>query len=206
MFEDSEGMKWKSRPLDFDLMENLSDIIKYSLRTSELSKLYRQGYLNENRGRKVPFEECESIAEHTLEMAKLGHYIVNNYRSDLDLLKVLELCLYHDSHEFHSGDHPPIGDQTLKLEKENIGRHMFVEGMNNSEDMMSIMLEYEEQKTPESQFVKELDKFQMSLKAALYCIQGYISKEDGFFAQEKYLSDPTLLKANDDLLSLIHKA
>ncbi|MDE0708401.1 MAG: HD domain-containing protein [Candidatus Poseidoniales archaeon] len=106
-------------------------------------------------------ENPESVAAHSWGMALLATQLCPD---DLNLQRVLELCILHDLAEVRVGDITPHDgispDEKHRMETEAIGE-MGV-------DAREIFAEYEAQMTPESQFVRYLDKFDMALQAEIY--------------------------------------
>ena len=106
-------------------------------------------------------ENPESVAAHSWGMAMLATQICPE---ELNLQRVLELCILHDIAEVHVGDITPhdnvSSEEKHHLESEAIQR-MGIEAE-------SAFSEYEEQVTPEAKFVRYLDKLDMALQAEIY--------------------------------------
>jgi len=103
----------------------------------------------------------ESVAAHSWGMALLATQLCPE---ELDLQRVLELCILHDIAEVRVGDITPHDnihpDEKHRLETQAIHEM----GIVASE----IFAEYESQSTPESRFVRYLDKLDMALQAEIY--------------------------------------
>jgi len=103
----------------------------------------------------------ESVAAHSWGMALLATQLCPD---ELDLQRVLELCILHDIAEVRVGDITPHDDihpdEKHRLETQAIHEM----GIEASE----IFAEYESQSTPESRFVRYLDKLDMALQAEIY--------------------------------------
>jgi len=103
----------------------------------------------------------ESVAAHSWGMALLATQLCPD---ELDLQRVLELCILHDIAEVRVGDITPHDnihpDEKHRLETQAIHEM----GIVASE----IFAEYESQSTPESRFVRYLDKLDMALQAEIY--------------------------------------
>jgi putative hydrolase of HD superfamily len=103
----------------------------------------------------------ESVAAHSWGMAMLATQLCPD---ELNLQRVLELCILHDVAEVVVGDITPHDnispDEKHRLESEAVE----LMGINASE----IFAEYEAQDTPESKFVRYLDKLDMALQAEIY--------------------------------------
>ena len=119
----------------------------------------------------------ESVAAHSWGMAMLATQMCPE---ELDLKRVLELCILHDIAEVKVGDITPHDNVSVeekhRLESEAIDSM----GINAKE----IFAEYEAQKTPESQFVRYLDKLDMALQAEIYEAQNLDLNEFKKAAQE----------------------
>ena len=106
-------------------------------------------------------EQPESVAAHSWGMAMLATQLCPD---DLNLQRVLELCIHHDIAEVRVGDITPHDniepEEKHRLETEAI-QEMGI-------DASSIFAEYESQETPESRFVRYLDKLDMALQAEIY--------------------------------------
>ena len=106
-------------------------------------------------------EQPESVAAHSWGMAMLATQLCPE---DLDLQRVLELCILHDIAEVHVGDITPH-DNIAPEEKHRLESEA-IEEMGI--DANAIFAEYEAQETPESRFVRYLDKLDMALQAEIY--------------------------------------
>ena len=81
---------------------------------------------------------------------------------ELDLSKVLSLCLVHDIPEVRVGDLTPHDDCSTKSEDElNAMKEL-------SPEWVHLFEEYELGETEEAKFVKQLDKLDMGLQAMIY--------------------------------------
>ena len=129
----------------------MKDINKFRL-FNKLKTTYR---LNSVEKRK------ESVAEHGWSSLILADYFMTKYDLKLDRLKVYELLMYHDVVEIVTGDTPlhPELKTTNKSEKEKeaviLLQKKLPEPLNNK--FSKLFLEFEEQKTQESKFVKAID-------------------------------------------------
>ena len=119
----------------------------------------------------------ESVAAHSWGMAMLATQMCPE---ELDLKRVLQLCILHDIAEVKVGDITPhdnvSAEEKHRLESEAID--------SMGIDAKEIFAEYEGQKTPESQFVRYLDKLDMALQAEIYEAQNLDLNEFKKAAQE----------------------
>jgi putative hydrolase of HD superfamily len=107
----------------------------------------------------------ESVAAHSWGMALLA---IELCPPELDLARVLTLCVLHDLAEVRVGDITPHDGVSAEEKHRREGEAIQAFGMN----AISAFEEYEAQVTPESQFVKRLDKMDMALQAEIYEAQG----------------------------------
>ena len=106
-------------------------------------------------------ENPESVAAHSWGMAVLALRLCPE---QLDLSKVLSMCLVHDIAEIVVGDLTPHddirGEEKHRLEREAM--------MKIAPQWVGLFDEYEQGKTEEAQFVKTMDKLDMGLQAMHY--------------------------------------
>lgn len=163
------------------------DFFKTSI---NLKKIHRQGWVD-----KLSITKPESVADHTYSMAIMGMIIsdLENYNSE----KIIKMVLLHDLAESKIGDYPPGQiDLERKNEIENIAFLKILEDLPNSikTQYQNIWEEYQENNSPESQIVHQIDKLEMALQAKTYQNEGH-SKEklESFFdTAKKEISNPKL--------------
>ena len=119
----------------------------------------------------------ESVAAHSWGMAMLATQMCPE---ELDLKRVLQLCILHDIAEVKVGDITPH-DNVSTEEKHRLESEA-IDSMGI--DAKEIFAEYEAQNTPESQFVRHLDKLDMALQAEIYETQNLDLNEFKKAAQE----------------------
>jgi len=113
----------------------------------------------------------ESISDHMYRMAVLA---LCSSDVKLDIAKCVMLCIVHDLAEAQVGDIAPREGipkaEKQRLEAEAI--HNFIHEMLHNTPVAqrigALWNEYEEQKTEEARFVKDLDRFEMALQATDY--------------------------------------
>ena len=148
----------------------LLDFFKTGLNLKNIS---RQGWID-----KLAIEHPESVADHSYSMALIAMVIsdLENYDSQ----KILKMVLLHDLAESKIGDFTP--EQITKDKKERMENNAFDEIIKKlpdtiKSDYCEIWKDYQNQTSPESQFVHQIDRLEMALQAKMYQKQGY-SKED----------------------------
>ncbi|KAH7885745.1 HD domain-containing protein [Phlebopus sp. FC_14] len=113
----------------------------------------------------------ESIADHMYRMAVLAMCTSDK---KLDISKCVMMCIVHDLAEAQVGDITPR-EGISKQEKQRLeaeAMHNFVYDMLHGSPaallIEALWKEYEERKTPEAKFVKDLDRLEMALQAREY--------------------------------------
>jgi len=101
----------------------------------------------------------ESVAAHSWGMSMLALKLAPK---ELDLARILSLCIVHDIPEVRVGDLTPHDDTSTKAADE-------LKAMTEmAPEWVSLFEEYEQGQTPEAKFVKQLDKLDMALQAEKY--------------------------------------
>lgn len=95
----------------------------------------------------------------------------------IDKVKAMKMCIVHDLAESIVGDITPncgVSDDE-KFSREKQAMEMLKDMLNKSnivgdvaDEILQLWMEYEECKTPEALFVKDLDRFDMILQADEY--------------------------------------
>lgn len=119
----------------------------------ELKNVTRAGWV------RAGVDNPESVAAHSWGMSILALKLCP---PDLDLTRVLSLCLVHDLPEVRVGDLTPHDDCSTKAEDERAAMFAL------APEWIELFDEYEKGNSPEAQFVKQLDKLDMGLQAKVY--------------------------------------
>lgn len=130
------------------------------LRTAErLKDTLRSAYTTSGR--------IESVAEHTWRLTLLALTFADEL-PDIDLLKLLKICILHDLGEAIDGDIPaPLQrSNESKSEKERNDFLSLVDSLPDhvKSEFISLWDEYEEGSSPESRAAKALDKLETILQ------------------------------------------
>ncbi len=174
-------------------------IVEVFYEFNQLKALYRQGWLRVG----IPKTQCETVAEHTLGVTLLALFLADEYFPALDKGKLLRMGLLHDFGEIYAGDIVP-GKMSLadkhELEKQSVER-VFLR-LPKGRDYLAIWQEFEEGKTAEARFMKEIDRLEMGLQASVYEHEKLGDLSVFFESTDKALSTPGLRKILDALLAL----
>ena len=144
-----------------------------------LKQLPRTGWVRSN------VENPESVAAHSWGMAILALRLAPK---DIDLTKVLSMCLVHDLPEVKVGDLTPHDDVSNKAELE----HSAMKEL--APDWLALFEEYEAGESREARFVKQIDKLDMGLQAILYQNEQGLDLSEFLASAKAKISDADLLE------------
>ena len=144
-----------------------------------LKQLPRTGWVRSN------VEHPESVAAHSWGMAILALRLAPN---DIDLTKVLSMCLVHDLPEVIVGDLTPHDDTTNKAELEHDAMRQL------APEWLALFEEYEAGESKEAKFVKQIDKLDMGLQAILYQNEQGLDLSEFLVSAKAKISDADLLE------------
>lgn len=164
---------------------------------SQLKSLYRQGWLKRN----ISKLDCESVADHSFNVALLGYLVAEECRRDLDSQKVMKLGLFHEIGEIYAGDIIPADkiSEEEKFKREYAAVRRVFSNLPNSKKYEAIWLEFERKSTPEAVFVGQVDRLEMALQANLYELTGHAGLEEFFPYVQKRLTSPELKEIFNEL-------
>jgi putative hydrolase of HD superfamily len=179
---------------------NVSPLIETYFEFSHLKHLYRRGWLE----RGIPPERCESVAEHAFGVALLALLLVDAYEADLDHARVIRLALLHDLGEVYAGDIIP-GDAVDPREKhcreeESVVR--VLAKLPEGDEYLALWREYERGESPEARYVRQIDRLEMALQAAVYEHQEEQDLSEFYASAQDALSSPHLRGLLDELEDL----
>ena len=103
----------------------------------------------------------ESVAEHSWRVSLMA-FLLRSEFPELDMDKVIRMCLIHDLGECFTGDIPTFlkTDQDRETEDSLLGRWVRSLPAGVSEEMAALFEEMDAQQTPESKVYKALDKLE----------------------------------------------
>ena len=155
-----------------------------------LKKISRQGWID-----KLSIKNPESVADHSYSMAIMGMVLsdLENYDSE----RILKMILLHDLAESKIGDFTPeqINIEN-KIQLENTAFNEIIEHLPDSikEQYLEIWQEYQENTSPESKIIHQIDKLEMVLQAKTYQNEGHPKEKlETFFESAKIeITNPKL--------------
>ncbi|MFH1751428.1 MAG: HD domain-containing protein [archaeon] len=137
----------------------MNDLIELFHKVGELKKLKRAGWVL----KKIP--NPESVADHSFRVAVMTLLLAR--KAGLNELKCVKMALIHDLAESIVGDLTPHDGITIEKQHElelNALKKLF----SNNQELIDLWLEFEERKTLEAIFVRDMDKLEMALQALEY--------------------------------------
>ena len=177
-------------------------IVDFFKIAANLKNIQRQGWVD-----KLSISTPESVADHAYSMTIMCMVIsdLEGYNSE----KIIKMALLHDLAESKIGDYTP--DQISKEKKKKLEDAAFFEITENLPNIiksqyLKIWQEYQENNSPESKIVHQIDRLEMALQAKLYQKNGY-SKEklESFFkSAQMEITDPKLKELFRNILEEVY--
>lgn len=152
-------------------MSKEENVIKYYVLCNKLKNVIRTGW----KDWKVQKERLESVAEHIFGVQMLAIAIQSEYKYDIDIMKVIFMLAVHELEEIYIGDLTQF--QISKEEKEKIGHFAASKVLDNllsKQEIMSLILEFDERKTKEANFAYHCDKLECDLQSKIYDEEGCV--------------------------------
>lgn len=170
-------------------MSKAQNVIQYYVNCNKLKNVIRTGWKNWN----VSKERLESVAEHIYGVQMLALAMYSEYHYDIDIQKVITMLALHELEEIS------IGDLTLfdisQEEKEKIGHEAvlkIVSCLNIKQNIMDLILEFDQRKTKEARFAYFCDKLEADIQAKLYDEDNCVDLDNQ--SENHILLDPTVDK------------
>lgn len=137
--------------------DRLAKQIKFALEIDKEKNITRQTHLSGN-GRN------ETDAEHAWHMAIMA-YLFREYSNDeVDITKVMLMCLIHDIVEIDAGDTYAYDNEGLATQKarEDLAKERIFSLLPEDQkaELISLFDEFEAYATPESRYAHAMDNFQ----------------------------------------------
>jgi len=184
-------------------------VLSSYLRLMRLKRLFRQGWLK----RGLPQELCESVAEHSFGTALLALLLAGKSGNcgefgRLDSSRASLLALVHEMGESYAGDITPV-DGVSREDKEALERDAIMralEGHSDREWFLSLWEEFEKGTTPEARFVRQLDRLEMGLQAALHEAEGFPGMGEFYDSARRTVVEPRLRAVLEEAIAAAGKS
>jgi len=176
---------------DDPALQLASVIVRTQLQAMELKRLYRQGWLK----RGIPEDQAESVADHVFGTAMLALLLAGQppYET-VDRDKALRMALVHELGEVYAGDITPVDGVSVaeKYAREKASLLTVLGTLDSAAELQSLWQEFEDGHSAEACFVRQLDRLEMGLQAALYKNDGSTRMQEFFDSADRAVSDDFL--------------
>lgn len=137
----------------------LANKLKYKIRSGWDSK-----HWNVNK------ERLESVAEHVYGTCILAISLDSEFDFKIDINKVLKMLVIHEIGEVIIGDITPFDNVTPEQKKkiEHQAIMNIVGDLVKKDELIKLMLEFDEHKTKESKFAYYCDKLEADIQSKIY--------------------------------------
>lgn len=148
--------------------EKLKNSMRFYMLATQLKYKIRSGWDKSHWN--VSKERVESIAEHVYGTCILAFSIDSEFKTDLDINKVIKMLVLHELGEVIIGDITPFDNITPeeKMEKEHEAMREVIGDLVNQEEFLSLLFEFDEKKTKEAIFAHHCDKLEADIQAKVY--------------------------------------
>lgn len=137
--------------------ERMEKQIAFSLEIDKVKNVFRQTHLS-NGGRN------ENDAEHSWHMALMAYLFREYANENIDIARVMLMCLIHDIVEIDAGDtyaYDEKGLQTQKAREDAAKERIFsILPEDQKNELSALFDEFEAYETAEAKFAHALDNFQ----------------------------------------------
>ena len=131
--------------------------LAFSLEIDKVKNIFRQTHLSDN-GRN------ENDAEHSWHMAVMAYVLKEYANGEIDIAKVMLMCLIHDIVEIDAGDTYAYDTESLKTQKarEDAAKERIFSILpeEQAREFIEIFDEFEAYETSESKFAHAMDNMQ----------------------------------------------
>lgn len=131
--------------------------LAFALEIDKAKNVFRQTHLSEN-GRN------ENDAEHSWHMAVMAYLLKEYSNEEIDIAKVMLMCLIHDIVEIDAGDTYAYDNEGLKTQKarEDAAKERIFSILPEEQkrELIALFDEFEECETAESRFAHAMDNIQ----------------------------------------------
>ena len=174
-------------------------IVDFALIAGKLKSLKRTGWVRNN----IP--QPESVADHSFRTALLAMVLAPKIGTDTE--KAVKMALIHDLGEAKIGDivtvkaNKILPNLTSKLKKERKAMQEIL-SLLDQEEYLKLFDEYEENRTKEARFIKQLDKLEMVIQAYEYEKKYKVNLDEFFEYTEKVVDNVKLKQVLKDIEKL----
>ncbi len=148
-------------------------VTKYIHEIGQLKRVRRSGWWV------AGISQPESVAEHSYRTAIIGYVLA--YLEGADPKETAMICLFHDTQEARINDIHKVAARYIK--KADFEMEAFLEQAERlpryiSEEIISLMRNYEDGESLEAQLAHDADLLECLIQAREYQVQGYADVQD----------------------------
>ena len=182
--------------------DRLKKQLKFVLEIDKEKNIFRQTHLS-GHGRN------ENDAEHAWHMAIMAYLLREYANQEVDIARVMLMCLIHDIVEIDAGDtyaYDEAGLKTQKAREEAAKERIFsLLPTDQKEELTALFDEFEENRTAESRYAHAMDNLQPLLlnnsNGGSDWIEHDVSADKVYGRQEKTrLGSETLYEVTDQII------
>ena len=137
--------------------QRLDKQMEFALEIDKVKNIFRQTHLS-NNGRN------ENDAEHSWHMAIMAYLLKEYSNEEIDIAKVMVMCLIHDLVEIDAGDtyaYDSEGQKTKKAREDAAKERIFsILPEDQRTEFIALFDEFEAYETPEAKFAHVMDNLQ----------------------------------------------
>ena len=177
------------------MIMNQYDFIEFARTIGKLKKIPRTGWKVNG------VKDCESVADHVFRVASLAMVLSDELKMDTG--KIVKMALLHDWEEVITGDirspeKEQMGDAVSKKGVEAFQKIIENLPENIKTEYLKLWKEFEDQKTDEAKFVKNVDLIEMLIQCLEYeKEQSDATLQEFWVHVDKRLKDPYFRKIFD---------
>ena len=148
--------------------EKLKNSMRFYMLATQLKYKIRSGWDKSHWN--VSKDRVESIAEHVYGTCILALSIDSEFKTNLDINKVIKMLVLHELGEVIIGDITPFDNITPeeKMKKEHEAMREVIGDLVMLEEFLSLLFEFDEKKTKEAIFAHHCDKLEADIQAKVY--------------------------------------
>lgn len=135
-------------------MNESDTVADFLFETGILAKIPRSGFAFLGSGE-------QSVAEHTLRVAFVG-YVLAQFEEDVDVEKLLKMCLFHDLPEARTSDFNNVSKRYAEIHEERAVRDLTLD-LPFGDEIKALIEEFEAERTPEAVLARDADQLELVL-------------------------------------------
>lgn len=206
----------------------MANILNFFNEVGRLKEMPRRGWVL--RGIKNP----ESIADHSFRVSMMA-WVLGKQKHNLNLEKIIKMALAHDLCEVYAGDITPydsvlpkdtgkrkemlktwpkfteaqkknIAQKKYKKEKDGLEKLVRDLPVNLAKEVKSLWLDYEKRLSPESRFLRQIDRAENLLQSLEYWEKNKNLPQKAWWIQASQLfDDKIMIELSEQMDKTFHK-